>query len=519
MAQLLALEWDRAEVRIVVAAKHGRDTVIERAFAIPLPTAPPGAQLGAADIGRLIAEALAQWDLGHAEALVAVGRRSIQLREFQLPAVPDAELPEMVRLQAMHDLADLDDSWLLDFLPIEGVPPLAPAEGSQAAPGTGDAATGPDSRTVLAAVLEPDLVAQIRAVCEAAGLRLGRIVLRACEAAWLLSRGKGDSPISGLSVRTGERKSGQSPARFSAGPCLVIDLLDGEADLTALAGGQVVYLRNTRVYKANLEEAMLLEIRRTMAAVQNRLRGRRIESVVFCGAGGPQAALARIVHEQLAVATELFDPFDSFELGTELRQSPPEHPGRFAPLVGAAVAELDAAGHAIDFLHPRRAPAPPSRRKKWIAAAVAAAVLLLGYLIYARIDRAMLAAEIEQLQKDAPSLEKQAAAADKVRAAAADISKWTDSDIVWLDHFRALSEQFPSARGAVVNQLTFSSSAGGGEIRLRGLARDHAAIGQMEQQLGGRSRGVIDRGSHEDPSQGPYSWRFETSVLVGREPP
>jgi hypothetical protein len=477
MAELLALEWDAAEARVVVAAKHAGRTVIERAFAIPLGAEPSAGERAAADIGRSIAEGLAERGLARCDALVAVGRGSIQLREFQLPAVPDEELPEMVHLQAVQELSELDDSWLLDFMPIEAAA---------------------DSRTVLAAAMGPELTGQVRAVCEAAGLRLRRIVLRACEAASLLGRVHTDPPDL---------------------PRLLIDLLDGEADLTAMAGSQVVYLRTTRLHAQGSEQELLAQIRHTMAAVHNRLGGRQIESVVFYGLGEPQATLARTVHESLDVRTELFDPFSTLELGPEFQQSPPAHPGRFAALVGALAAELDETPHAIDFLHPRRAPLPPSRRKKWIAAAAAAAVLLLAWLVYARIEQARLVGEIDRLTAESAALEKPAARADKIRANAAEISKWADGDIVWLDHFRVLSEHFPPAQGAIVNQLTFGPTSAGPEMNLRGQARDAATIGQMEQQLRSRWPRVISRGSREDSSQRLYSWRFETSVIVGREAP
>jgi hypothetical protein len=324
------------------------------------------------------------------------------------------------------------------------------------------------------------------------------MVLRACEAGWLLGRAPSDTPDT---------------------PRLLVDLLDDEADLTVVVGSQVVFLRTTRLGQHGLQQALPAEIHRTLAAAENRLGGRRIESVVFCGLGEPQAALALRIREDLGVRTELFDPFGALELAAELRQSPPAHPGRFAPLVGALVAELEDVPHAIDFLHPRRAPRPPNRRRRWIAAAAAAAVALLGYLVYARIEHARLAREIEQYQMEAESSEKAAARADKIRQAVAEISKWTDGDVVWLDHLRALGEDFPSASRAILTQLSFGPSPGGGEIHLRGLAQDPDTISQLEQQLRKRSRGVIDHGSHEDPSRRPYGWRFETSVLVGREPP
>ena len=54
----------------------------------------------------------------------------------------------------------------------------------------------------------------------------------------------------------------------------------------------------------------------------------------------------------------------------------PEHAGRFAPLLGLLVDEVAESPHGIDFLHPRRRPAPPNatRRNVLIGATVAAAV-------------------------------------------------------------------------------------------------------------------------------------------------
>jgi Tfp pilus assembly PilM family ATPase len=476
MSSLLALEWDAAEARVVVAAKHGRRTVIEHALAIPLPARLAEGQRSAAEIGQAIAEGLADCKLSHPEALLAVGRGSVQLRELQLPAVPDDELPDMVRLQAMRELGELDDSWLLDFVPI-----LALA----------------DSRTVLAAALPPEAAAQLRAVCEAAGLRVRRMVLRACAAGWLL---------------------GRSPAQAPQSPRLLVDLLDDEADLTVVLGGQVLFLRTMRLGKDPVEQILPTEIRRTLAAAENRLSGRRVESLVFCGPGEPQAALAARIQEELGIQTELFDPLGDQDLAEDLLRSPPEHAGRFAPLVGALLAELEGVPQTIDFLHPRRAPPPPNRRRRWIAAASAAAVLLVGYLVYARIAQTWLAADVDRLQKAAESEEKAAVKADKIRQAVAEISKWTDGEVVWLDHLRALGEDFPPTDRAILTQLSCGPAPSGGEMHLRGKARDPDTISQMEQQLRQRSRNVNDHGSHEDASKRPYSWQFDTSVLVGREP-
>ena len=103
---------------------------------------------------------------------------------------------------------------------------------------------------------------------------------------------------------------------------------------------------------------------------------------------------------------------------------------------------------AIDFLHPRPAGSAEPAEEVDSAAAAAAALLALAYLAYVRIDHALLANQIGDLKAKSASLEKRAARADKTRETAAEISKWTDGNVVGrLDHFRgALSEHFPPAR-------------------------------------------------------------------------
>ena len=104
--------------------------------------------------------------------MVAVGRNSIELRQLQLPPAADEDLPDLVRFQAMREFNELDDGWRLDFVPIEG------------------SANTP--RTVLATAIAPAVLAQCEAVCQHAGLKMRRLLLRPCEAALLL---KGEESI------------------------------------------------------------------------------------------------------------------------------------------------------------------------------------------------------------------------------------------------------------------------------------------------------------------------------------
>ena len=87
MSQLFALEWDSREIRMMVASGRGRQVVIEHAFSIPYKIDSPAADT-TKSIGRRIAAELDARGLGRAEAVVAVGRNSIELRQLQLPPLP-----------------------------------------------------------------------------------------------------------------------------------------------------------------------------------------------------------------------------------------------------------------------------------------------------------------------------------------------------------------------------------------------------------------------------------------------
>ncbi|HYW81112.1 MAG TPA: hypothetical protein VE890_16135, partial [Thermoguttaceae bacterium] len=160
MPQFLALEWNSDEARLVVASSRGGQVHVDHAFSVAFDPRPSGEEAAEVDIGGRIAAALAARGLGRIDTLVAVGRTSIELRQLSLPPAPDDELPDMVRFQAMREFNELNDSWLLDFVP------------------TDDPEDGP--RSVLAAAVGPGLVAQIQKTCTAADLKAERMILRPC---------------------------------------------------------------------------------------------------------------------------------------------------------------------------------------------------------------------------------------------------------------------------------------------------------------------------------------------------
>lgn len=482
MPPLLTLEWNDREARFVLAASRGNNVTIEQAFSVSLEPRDSDDESTKDDVGKRLAAALAARGIGRTPMLVAVGRSHIELRQFSLPPAPDNELPEMVRFQAMREFNELNESWLLDYMPLDDAPD--------------------GQRSVLAAAISPDTVARIKKVCAAANLVPERLVLRPCAAA----------------SHFAQRRTA------SSAPTLLIDLLTDEADLTVIVDKEVVFLRTARLVTNPLEtpdgaKALSAEIRRTMMAAQNQLGGQRIAAIALCGGDTQHAALAKAIEEATTTPTELFDPFAGVDLGSELRDTLPEYPSRFASLLGMACDELQETTPAIDFLHPRRAAEPPSRRKLYIAAAVAVLLAVGMFFGYVRLQRNSLQTELAGLEAEIESLDKFIDAADKQRAIVEQIDVWTDSNVVWLDELYRLSGDFLPAKDAMLSRLNFSKTAGG-TTKLQGFVAASATIEDLEERLrnGNPSRDVQNTGSREDETGGQfYSWSFNASLSVKTE--
>jgi hypothetical protein len=373
------------------------------------------------------------------------------------------------------------------------------------------------NRNVLAAAIAPAVIEQIRAVCQRSGLNVQRVLLRSCAAAALLARTRVAQP-------------GQVQ--------LLIELFSNQADLTAVVNGKVLLPRMVRL-SADVSDpvglqGLLTEIRLTMAAVQNQFSGRQVAGVVLCGQGDTDAAIARQIEEATGKPAALLDPFSGLDLGRQLRDSPPEQPGRFAAVLGMLLTECEQARHAIDFLHPRQAVVPANPRKKWIAVSVAAALLLLAYLAYERLAYWRLDGEVLQLEtRSAEADNALRAAGSQNLAAANEIVNWLGNEGLWLDRLRELSEDFPPADVATVDRLTLTRQSNRaaaprlstraspaaemqGRLDIEGWARDNKAVSTIEQSLRAHARRLEGSKTNEDRSLPPYSVKFRTTVQVGQ---
>jgi Tfp pilus assembly PilM family ATPase len=480
MAQLLAIEWDTSEARVVVARSKGKEALLEDAFVVDLVPRDGQPAFSPQQIGARLAAELTARNIGRLETLVAIGRKDIELRLLNVPPAPPDELPDVVRFQALRQFSSLGEDWPLDYVPLE--------------------AAEETPTSVLAATLSAEHLRQLRATCEAANLAPKRMVLRPMAVASLLSR---------------ELPDQQGRCR------LMVDLLTDEADLTVLVGERVVFLRTVRLpahQNTDVQNSALLsELRRTMVAAQNQLGGRRVEYVIVCGNPTDHADLVERLQRELSLTVECFDPFAAFTLTEALRQRLPDRHGRFAPLLGMLLDEAAGTRHAIDFLNPRRKPPPPDKRRRQIIWGALAASLLGVVGLYFWSEFAAVGSQIttlgKQLEADEPLLKP----AQRKALDAAEVKKFVHGDITWLEEMYRLSEPkyFPPGEAAIVSQFSANSREGsGGALLLEGNVSGSTVINQMETSLRDARHSVTGKGGVSDPKNPKYPWRFTETVLI-----
>ena len=473
MARVLAIDWDGREARCLLATASGDKLRVLAAASVPLVDVAEGGGQSRPDVGGSLRAAMGDWSVGRAATIVAVNRAKVELMNFTLPPAKDPELAQLVRLQASRESQSLEEGAVLDFVPMSEDPA--------------------EPREVMAAVLPDAHRRAIEQACAEAGLRAASLVLRPLSTASLF-------------VRTA------APQR----PSLLVSLVADEADLTVISEGRVVFLRTVRLPEEVNEyvaaQRLSAEVSRTLVvAQQGPLGGASVEQVYLYGGQDEHQALVEQLQLDLGLSVSAMDPFEAADVsGVEL----PAGAGRFSSLLGMVLDE-SRGSHALDFLHPRRPPAPPNRRRTltFAAAAVAAVVFWAGYSFYwdplarAEADNRRLGQEVKNCEETLKRYSRQKQVADYVRA-------WRAGEVVWLDELRDLSLRLPSSRDVLLQRMTLTGGRGGGVIHMLGLVRDSSVVARIDHNLHDSYRTVAPRRVGEHPRGEDYAWLFERSISV-----
>lgn len=491
MPRILAIDWDRNEVRSVLISSGATGTSVVGTWAASLTTVEP-AGLSGKQIGARLATASAGQISGKMTTLVSVGRDNVQIKLLSLPPAPPEELPDLVRFQAEREFTALGADAALDFIPLSGdiqVP-----------------------HQVLALALSAAGMTEAREVCEAIGTEPDRIGVRGCAAAAFATRATGIT---------------------AAEVALIVNPLAEEADLAVQADDRVILLRTVRLPDPSQTEgrqrALIGEIRRTIAAVRQQLTDRQVDKVIICG---NEASIGRSssLADDLKVAVSLIDPVAQNSAGLATKGVPQESLGRFAAVLGMALSEMERRAPMVDFANVRKKVEVRRFNRVHILAA-AAAMLIAGWFgFHLWQQMAEPTRKLAELQSRIQDVEKQAETYKDVTTQAAIVERWTATDVNWLDELEQTAKRvrpkplsakdFPVASDTVLTQVRIIRPTGieaaGGRLDLQGVAKNSAAVKDLEDRLGGESRRVIPGLGKTDKSIPGYDWSFGLEVRVPR---
>lgn len=489
MPRILAIDWDRYEIRGVLLSSGATGTSVVGAWSASLETAETDG-LSGKQIGNRLADAMGGPISGKVTTLVGVGRDNVQIKLLNLPPAPVEELPEMVRFQAEREFTALGSDAALDFIPLFG--------GAETA------------HQVLAIALSPAGMAEATDVCEAIGVTPDRIPVRGCAAAAMVHR------------------AGLTESREIV---LVVNLLADEADLAALVGDAVVLLRTVRLpdreQLESRQKALVGEIRRTMAAVRQQMADHQVSQVVLCGADPPSESLGA-AGDEIEVVVVPFDPMDHAPAGFDTLTIEADKLSRFSAVLGMALSEADRRAPIIDFANVRKRVVPRRFSLVHLQLAAVAVLLVAWFGLHAWKSFAKPAQELADTEKRIQEVQEETRMYKDVTEQAEAVDRWLATDVNWLDELTDFaqrvrpqplsSKDFPVADDAVINQLTLSippgTNAVGGRMEIQAVAKSPAAVAKLEARLRG-GKGTVSPGNSKTEKNIPgYDWSFGLDVRV-----
>ncbi len=462
MVNKLAIDWDNDELRLVAAQCSGRSVKVTDASVIPVADG---------NIDEALRQAVSERGLQNTETLVAIGRGKAELRELQLPPVPDDELPDMVRFQAIRSFASAGDSATVDFLVTKRTE---------------------NGIEMIAAAVGPSNLASVQKTCEAVELPVKRIALRplAAAALYLINR-----PSTG------------------GGDTVLIDLLADDAEIVVARGGDVIFVRTVRMpgVDAGRGRALAGELKRSLMACGS---SGSIDRVILWGLESVHSHEKQMLAEASGSHVEVVNPFDLVDLDRDITL--PEHVGRLAPLVGLLAADDSHGNRLIDFLNPRQrhVETPSPYRRALLIGVPIAAALLLAFGVYRKIKG--LDQQIAELKSENVALQPEVDRAKTSIARTETVDEFLDADVNWLNEIRRMATTMPPSNEMIVRGVsaTANTRGGGGTLKVEGGVVTPSIIDTFEQALRDDGHQVKGDGASEQKTEDAYRWGFTEAITV-----
>jgi Tfp pilus assembly PilM family ATPase len=472
MSSAIVLQLASDKIRAVVTRASGESLLVDAIETVPI----VGTDLTAAE--KQLSAALEDHHPTKARVLLAVPSSSIRWQYLTLPPCPPEDLPALVKLQLELESSRDDEQIGYDFLPLAGN-----AERPQ---------------RVLAMILKVADLARVRNLGRVSGMRIDAVVPMAM--GWPARE-----------VTTNEQ---------AAEVQVFVALENKEATIWATSNRELALLRQVQLaeeWESPGSTAFLAgQIRRTMLSLAQE--GIATEAAPVFVLGEPAESLEQLaasLGQQLGRSVQAARPKE-----VVLPTNAQAERGELSPLLGLAWQAVRNQAPQLDFLHPRKPPAPQSQRRTMVLAGIAATMLasLIGWQGYAALNNPLVAAEeledelsavnqeLEPLQaeeRDAARIRDWLAASPNVLTELAELSKdWRPQPFDASD--------FAIAKDGVLKRIEINNR----RVTLTGNVANSAAVQPLENRL--RDGGHRVRREQSEPAAdgGQYPWQVQVVVDI-----
>lgn len=477
MSRIVTIDCTPSEIRIAVGSKGLTGVSLEHIVCCPLELDENEELISSPKTLDAIQSLLKKVGVKSGEAVVCVGRSSIELRALSLPTLDKNELPDMVRFASQRHFANVGDNWPIDFV------------------------TMPSSQEnmteCLAASMNPALIDRVHKVLETCGLTLTQLVLR---------------PMASATMAVVKQP------QLANSVVLLLDFFRDEADMAVTENGHVVFMRNVRFSGSNNpasnQQILTGEIKRTMIAAASQRPDLNVEQIRIWGDESQHADLCQSLSQSLKVPVSSLDPFQLFDAPQSVRAEAGGDAGKFAATMGALLAS-QVADRLIDFSNPRKRIEKKRPVRMYAIAGAAAAVLALVGVAWYWMSHSELDSEIAALNEIIKSNEEQIKTATKSVSDWKKVEQFLKGDHPWLDELEYLSVKSPSSDKAIFSSTTFTTDpTGSSTIATQFVARERDDIPEILASFSNPQHNVRNRGVNPSKEKTSQQFPFVADLAI-----
>lgn len=479
MSKHIIIDWQRDGLFVAMGSRRGNNVAIETF----VNTGSEGGASGSSTAISTQLFALAkQLDLHKSEATLIAPREVLEFRTLTVPRGDADEVPDMVRFQAQRQMANIGDTWPLDYI-------LLPDQAGQ------------DGISALAATISPAHMAEIEGTCSDLGIHLTRVLARPLEIArWGVTAG-------GLA---------------SAEAALIIAVSQTHADLLLASYGSLVQVRGTRLPEdpSVMAATLVAEIRRSVMAASTFLNNHPVSKILLIAAPELAERLESSISQATNASVGIIDPASILPASLpERHELALRAASRLAAIAGVLSNVSPDRREVIDLKNcKRREPKKARVREYSLIGGIAALVLLSGiywwWSSHAELDLQIAIAKSEEKDK-----KQRVEATMKTIKNRQDVDKFLAGSINWLDEMVHVSSKIPPSEEVMLSNPAFilvsDKNGSSGQITVDVNAKDAATIDQLKQLVSDKEHAVTGAGPKQlENLQGTYGWTEREIIRV-----